>query len=219
MSTYGPVPIQGEQWGIDTFMAGALTDAQLEKMLSTPMPNNQKCEVLCGYVPLPGMGISRYDMSRDRLFRAMDIGWRVWLVQHCRKGFWVASEEQGKDDGVYAAEYSKNIGYDEGCHLGPDLESVANTGVPVFSSMTSWARAWPTTMLYEGFDPGLSPVQLYDIPDIKAYWGAYGPWNVAKRGVCVRQGLQFMHCGVPVDPDHIAPDNLGGTLIAMGKLS
>jgi hypothetical protein len=215
---YGPVDILQPAWGIDTMVAGVLTEAQLTAMLHTPLGTTGRSPLaLCGYVPLPGNAVG-WDMTAAQLRRAMDLGWLVWLVQHCPAGTWTASAERGDAAGRHAAQYTAGIGYDAGCHLGMDVESLANSGAPVAADAVAWCAQVATPILYEGFDPGLSPEQLYELPDVNAYWGAYGPWNVAKRGVRARQGRTLMHCGVEVDPDYLAPDALGGVLRAMGRL-
>ncbi len=218
MGTYGGIDITGECWGIDTSMAGILTDDQLVRMLNTALPNGVKPTVLCGYVPLSGNKASTWDMTRSRLYAAMDIGWKVWLVQHCRAGSWHASPELGGDDGKMAADYAASIDYDPSSHLAMDQESLANSGPIVAGHVNNWCDAVPTPQVYEGFDPGLNPDQEYHLLKVTSYWGAFGPWKVSVRGVVARQGLQITHCGVGVDPDHIKPDNLGGCLRAMGRL-
>ena len=216
---YGGVDVAGPCWGIDTAIAGALSDAQLEAMLKAPLGATGECpQVLCGYVPLPGNKPSRWDMTGPRLRAACDMGWLVYLVQHCRGGAWVASEEQGLEDGECAVAYAAEQGYPADCHLACDDEAVRNPGPAAIAHFTAWCSKPKAPMLYEGFSPGMNPLQEYEIPTVRAYWGAYGPWNVAVRGVCIRQGLQLTHCGVAVDPDRIAPDKLGGVLRAMGRL-
>ena len=220
MATYGGIDILEPCWGIDTFLAGSLTDTQLEEMLHTPLGTTGKCPVaLCGYVPLSGNKPAPWHMTKARLYRAMDIGWKVWLVQNCRSDLWNASAALGLADGKCAAEYATSIcAYDESCHLAMDQESLANAGAPVIAHAVAWCSQRAAPMIYEGFDPGLNPEQEYEIPDVTAYWGAYGPWNVAKRGVRARQGRQLTHCGVGVDPNWLAPDAFGGVLRAMGRL-
>lgn len=217
--TYGGIDVTEPCWGIDTAMAGALTDEQLHAMLTTPLGKTGQCpKVLCGYVPLSGNAPSRWDMTGARLRAACDMGWLVWLVQHCRGGSWVASAEQGDADGQAAAEYAAAQGYPSDCHLAVDDEAVRNPGPDAIAHFVAWCKRWQAPMLYEGYSPGMTPQQEYDLPDVSAYWGAAGPWNVATRGVRARQGLTVVHCGVGVDPDWLAPDALGGVLRAMGRL-
>ena len=215
--TYGGVDVVGDCWGLDSSMAGILTDEQLVKMKATKLPNGQLPVFLWGYVPLPG-NTSRWDMTGPRMRAACDIGWIVLLVQHCRSGAWLASAEEGTADGQHAAEYAAAQGYPTDCHLTVDDESIRNPGPDAIAHMTAWAKQWPTPMVYEGFSPGLSPQQEYELPNVQAYWGAYGPWNVATRGVRCRQGLQIVHAGVGVDPDFASPDAMGGVLRGLGKL-
>lgn len=217
--TYAGIDVTGECWGIDTAIAGALTDEQLVSMFNTPLGSTKETpKVLCGYVPLPGNAPSRWDMTGPRIRAACDIGWIVWLVQHCRGGSWVASAEQGAADGQHAAEYATAQDYPDDCHLTVDDEAVRNPGPDAIAHFKAWCAQWKTPMLYEGFSPGMTPTQVYDLPDVNAYWGAYGPWNVANRGVRARQGLTLIHCGVGVDPDRIAPDNFGGVLRGVCKI-
>ena len=171
--TYGGVDVVGDVWGLDSAMAGILTDAQLVKMKTTPLPNGQLPVFLWGYVPLPG-NTSRWDMTGERMRAACDIGWIVLLVQHCRSGSWLASAEEGAADGQHAAEYAAAQGYPTDCHLTVDDESVRNPGADAIAHMTAWAKQWTTPMVYEGFAPGLSPQQEYELPNVQAYWGLTG---------------------------------------------
>jgi hypothetical protein len=217
MTSYGGVDIAGDCWGVDTAMAGTLTDGQLQRMKDTPLPNGQLPVFIWGYVPLPGNS-SRWDMTGERMRAAADMGWIVLLVQHCRAGSWMASAGQGAADGAFAADYATQQGYPSDCHLAADDEAVATPGTPSIQHFTEWCKHWPSACIYEGFAPGMSPTQLYEIPDVQCYWGAYGPWYVSKRGVRCRQGLQITHAGVGVDPDHASPDALGGVLRGFGRL-
>jgi hypothetical protein len=171
---------------------------------------------LWGYVPLPGNS-SKWDMTGERMRAAADLGWIVLLVQHCRRGSWTASGDLGTVDGKWAATYAAAQGYPSDCHLAADDEAVANPGSAAIEHFTAWCAQWPTACLYEGFAPGMTPDEEYEIPTVQAYWGAYGPWNVSKRGVRCRQGLEVSHTGILVDPDHAAPDNFGGVLRGFGR--
>lgn len=227
--TYGAVDIVGNVFGLDTAIAGALTDEQLEKLFSTPFASGPMAgrypEFLWGYVPLPGNAPSRWDMTGARLRVIADMtngaGTPVkgLLVQHCRSGAWVASAGQGAADGAHAAEYAAAQDYPDDCHLAPDDEDLKNPGPNAIAHFTAWCAQWRTPCLYEGYAPGMTPEQEYELPDVSAYWGAYGPWGVATRGVRCRQLLQIVHAGVQVDPDHAMPDAMGGVLRGFGRLS
>jgi hypothetical protein len=222
MADYGSIALP-ECWGIDTALAGALTDAQIQALASARLPNKQLIKFVWGYVPLAGNVASKWDMSADRLRAYCDAGFCVLLVQHCRSGLWTPSGEQGLLDGARAGSYAKDIGYQPDCHLAMDDEAVAVAGAAMFSHATAWCgpqgvRLGAQPVVYEGYEPGLTAEQEYEIPDVDRYWGAYGPWDVARRSVCCRQSLQISVAGIGVDPDHAAPDKLGGVLRAMCRL-
>jgi len=216
--TYGSIDLP-DCWGIDAAMAGAFTDAQLLALSKARLANGQLIKFIWGYVPLPGNAKSSWDMSAARARAICDLGFCLLLVQHCRSGYWVASQQTGLDDGAYAGNYAKNeVGYPSDAHLALDDESLKNHGTPVYQHVVGWCsgvRVGATPCVYEGFDPGLSQVQLYDVPDVDRYWGAYGPWDVATRSVCCRQSMQTTVAGLAADPDHAFPDKLGGVLRAM----
>lgn len=216
--TYGGIDLP-DCWGVDTSMAGVLTDEQLRRLVEGQLPNKQPIKFLWGYVPLPG-NKSKWDMTAERARAACDAGLYVLLVQHCRKGLWTASEATGREDGQHAGECAAEIGYPTDCHVVLDDESVKNPGPDVFKHVVGWCDAvlvGGRPCVYEGFDPGLTPQQEYEIPNVDRYWGAYGPWNVSVRDVCCRQSLQITLNGVGYDPDHAFPDKLGGVLRAMAR--
>jgi hypothetical protein len=207
---YGSIDLP-DCWGVDTALAGILTDEQLAALAKATLPNGQRIRFLWGYVPLPGNS-SKWDMTAERLRAVCDAGFVALLVQHCRSGSWTASEATGISDGLHAAGYAAGIGYGADCHLAMDDESLRNPGPDVFKHVTGWCKQYGAPCIYEGFDPGLTPDQEYEIPDCQRYWGAYGPWNVSVRDVCCRQALGITINGVGYDPDHAFPDKLGGVL-------
>jgi hypothetical protein len=143
---------------------------------------------------------------------------KAGLVQHCRGGAWAASAQLGADDGKVAADLASDMGYTSDCNLAVDDESLKNPGPDAIAHFVAWCQQWQSACLYEGFDPGMTPEQEYENPGVKRYWGAVGPWDVAVRGVCCRQGMQFTHAGVVIDPDRAFPDKLGGTLRLYGRV-
>jgi hypothetical protein len=216
---YGAVDL-ADCWGIDTSIAGILTDAALRRIVETPLPNGKACEFLWGYIPLPG-NFSKWDMTAERLRAACDAGLKVLLVQHCRSGLWPACEITGRADGQHAAACAADLSYAADAHVAMDDESVRNSGPMVSQHVFGWCdellkRAKPC--VYEGVEPGLTPQQEYAIPNVDRYWGAYGPWDVATRSVCCRQSLQINFAGIQADPDHAMPDKLGGVLRAMARI-
>jgi len=225
---YGGVDIATDCWGFDTSMLGVLTDEQLEKMFATPFATGAGAgkfpEYCWGYARLPGNAVSAWDITGPRMRAIADmvngagVPVKVGIVQHCRAGAWTASAAQGAIDGKYAADYAAAQGYTVDCNLAVDDESLKNPGPDAIAHFTAWCQQWAAACLYEGFDPGMSAQQEYELPSVQRYWGAVGPWDVAVRGVCCRQALQITHCGVGVDPDHAFPDQLGGVLRLFGKV-
>ena len=224
---YVGVDVPADVWGVDTAIAGVLTDAQLRTLAefdlgSLKIPGYKphgRPLVLWGYVPLPG-NHSAWDWTAERLRAACDAGFYCGAVQHCRKGLWTASAQQGDDDGKSAAESAALISYGTDCHLAQDDEAVRNPGPDAYASVTGWCKAYRDygePLTYEGFEPGITPEQQYENPYVSRYWGAMGPWNVAKRGVCCRQGPTVRIGGVAYDLDHFFPDQLGGVLRLMAR--
>jgi hypothetical protein len=217
--TYGSIDLP-DCWGIDAAMAGVFTDAELVALSKARLANGQLIKFIWGYVPLPNNPKSSWDMSAERARAICDLGFCLLLVQHCRSGYWIASKTTGTEDGAFAGNYAKSIGYPSDAHLALDDESLKDQGTPVFQHVVGWCgpggvQIGARPVVYEGFDPGLSPTQLYEVPDVNRYWGAYGPWDVSTRSVCCRQSLQTTVAGLAADPDHAFPDKLGGVLRAM----
>lgn len=220
-SLYGAVDVPA-CWGVDLAMAGVLTDSQIKAILETPLPNGALPVVIAGYAPLPGQRPSAWDMTAAQAARICDRGGLVVLVQHCRKGTWVASEATGRADGKCAGQYARDVvGYPADARLFLDDEAVSNPGPAAIAHVSGWhdeAAAFCLPGEYEGFDPGLSPDDQYLRSGFDCFWGAYGPWNVSVRGVACRQGLTIQHAGFAVDPNQYMPDKLGGVVRAMGRL-
>lgn len=215
--TYGAINIPDDCWGVDAAMLGALSYNKAKEILTTPLPNKKMIKVVTGYIPLPG-NKSSWDMTASSLRMWMDLGAIVTMVQHCYAGTVIATAQQGTDLGKYAAEYVSLIGYAKDAHVSLDDEAIGNSGLPVFQRCENFCRQLLMSALpciYEGYEPGLTPLQFWEIPDVSRYWGAYGPWDVAVRSVCCRQSLQITHCGVPMDPDHYFKDRLGGVMRGM----
>lgn len=219
--SYGAIDLP-DCYGIDTAIAGILSDAALRRIVATPISTPvgpMPCKFIWGYVPLPGNS-SKWDMTAERARAACDAGLYVLLVQHCRSGTWPACEATGRSDGEHAAEYVSQF-YPADAHVAMDDEAVSTPGIPMLGHAFGWCdelRKAALPAIYEGFEPGLTPAQEYSIPNVDRYWGAYGPWDVATRSVCCRQGRQISYAGIQADPDHAFPDKLGGTLRAMARL-
>lgn len=225
---YGGVDVPSDVWGVDTCVAGVLSDAQLDTLAGFDLATLHltgpcgKPRVLWGYGPLSGAKPSAWDWTAERMRAAMDRGFLVGLVQHCRGGLWTASPELGRADGEAIAAFADDIGYASDCHIAGDDEAVRNPGPEAYAHVAGWCEAVDNASrppcVYEGFDSGLSPADQYRNPWVHRYWGALGPWQVATRGVCCRQGPTVRIGGVSYDLDHFFADKLGGVLRLMGRV-
>jgi hypothetical protein len=160
------------------------------------------------------------DIDPTELAAICNAGLVLLLVQHPRNPGWMASQMRGMDDGEAAARNAAEAGYLQGCHLFLDLEGLGNSGPPVRDHAIAWCSAvrsagyWPG--IYVGFDAGLTPDELWELPNVDRYWSDAGPRSVSRRGFCLTQGSTETFAGIPIDPDHHAPDKLGGCLVGMG---
>lgn len=160
------------------------------------------------------------DLSAAETDAILGAGLRMLVVQHVRNPGWTASEECGASDGQWAARNAAAAGYLAGCHLALDLEGVANSGHRVSAHAVAWATAVRDggflPVIYVGYQCGLTPDELWELPNVDRYWSDFGTRHVSNRGFCCQQFKQQIIAGVEVDPDHAYPDALGGTLVAMG---
>lgn len=228
---YGGIDVPADVWGVDTSLAGGLSSAQLDALWNFDLgelkipgyATHGRPVVLWGYVGFGGQDVrSAWDWTAESIRRACDKGFLCGVVQHCRRGSWLASAANGASDGEAAANFARAIGYPTDCHLAQDDEAVSNPGPDAYANATGWCLAYSQygkPAIYEGYAPGLTPEQQYQNPYVDRYWGAMGPWDVATRGVCCRQGPTVRNVdGVAFDLDHFFPDKLGGVLRLMGRL-
>lgn len=136
-------------------------------------------------------------------------------VQHVDSPPWTPTAALGTSHGSYVGAYGKAIGYPAGAPIYCDIESVA-TGTPaqdVIDYFTKWASevaaAGYVAGLYVGWEPGMSPQQIYDLPT-KSYWRAYNyDDGVPIRGYQIVQHVQKTLIGITYDPNTIQTDELG----------
>lgn len=230
---YGAIDVPDGVWGLDSIIVGALTDTQLRALaefdLGTlglkpsrwlPVVPTGRPRVLWGYIPLPGER-SAWDWSAERLRASCDAGFLCGAVQHCRRGTWVASGEQGDLDAAAAAETCAALAYAPDAYCAQDDEAVANPGPAAIASVYGWGkryRQYGRAATYEGYEGGLTQLQEYGNPYVDRYWGALGAWDVATRSVCCRQGPTVHIQGTNYDLDHFYADKLGGVMRLMGRV-
>ena len=170
----------------------------------------------------------REDLDSDELHVLLGSGFTVLAVQHPRAPENnVLSAELGTSDGEWAVRNATAAGYVTPAGGSPiclvvDIEGVKNPGAAVSAYLVEWCRvvgaAGYRPAVYHGFDPGLSPEELYAIPNVDRYWAAYGPWTVAKRGDCCKQHTTVTIAGVELDPDYAFPDAEGGVLTGLADV-
>lgn len=226
---YIGVDVPADCWGVDTWVSGGLTDGEMEalitfdlgslKVLSGVKPAGRPL-VLWFYAPYSGAEPSKYDANIEAIRRWCDKGGLAGIVQHPRGGLWTASQGLGDADGARAAAFATSVGYPADCHLALDDEAIRNPGPDAYAHVAAWCHRYRQAgqpCIYEGFQPGITPAQEYEQPDCDRYWGALGPWDVATRSVCCRQGTTVKINGTAYDLDRFFPDKLGGVLRLMGR--
>lgn len=187
---------------------------------STPL-NAYLCEQLRAlgavgvgrYVPLPGND-SSHDVSSSELETITSRGLEVLLFQHVRMPGWVVSQCDGGATGLRAREYALSIGVPAGVHLFCDWEGpIAYETAEAITYLDAWAdavRPAYDAALYVGYEPVLSPVQLYYLAGFDRYASDAGHRSVATRGVCYQQeGPEVVIAGVRFDRATVMSDHLG----------
>jgi len=162
------------------------------------------------------------DLDATETAAILAAGLTLLVVQHVRNPGWTASGQLGASDGQWAVRNAVEAGYpaNMGLCLALDLEGLANSGPAVAEFVDQWCltvgSAGYVPVLYVGYECGLSPQELYDLPHVARYWSDAGPRSVAVRGFCCRQGAEQTISGVRVDTDHAFADALGGVLVGLG---
>ena len=218
-------------WGVDTSAKFTTSMAKALAAGRLPQPYDQPIAFLWRYVffgpARPG------DIDAAELDAIVGAGLPLMLVQHVRNPGWLASGDLGEADARAAVANALRAGYTAGVldengrppSLAMDLEGVRNSGTSVFEHCKRWGNvvrgAGYSPVLYVGYDAGLTPEQLWQIPTIDRYWSDFGPRSVERRGFCCKQHDQITWRAstlapfVNLDPDYAAPDALGGTLTAL----
>ena len=167
--------------------------------------------------PRPG------DLDLSETQTVLDAGLTLLVVQHVRDHDWSPSKQLGDSDGGWAAKNAEAAGYPPGLglHIALDLEGVAaaSWGAPTIEHAETWCSAVLAggyrPVIYVGYKCGLTPQQLYDLPNVDRYWSDAGPRSVVTRGFCMKQHAEITMAGIFVDPDHHSPDALNGVLTGL----
>lgn len=170
------------------------------------------------YVPLNAKNDARSDIDDAEFSDWMAVGLQLGLVQHVRYSPWEPRNYSGVEDGAFAGQWARAVGYPERAHLFQDLEGVAGgasgdpTGTIIYSNL--WAgrvlQAALGAGLYVGFDIPLTAEQLYEDLSHNCYWSDPARRHVAERSCAIYQGRTRTIAGLTFDEDTVAPDLLGG---------
>lgn len=135
------------------------------------------------------------------------------LVQHAFAEGWMAMSHIGESCGKNAAAHASLVGYPQESHLFADQEGCGSVGAPVSQYCESWAKNWASPGLYIGYQPGLTPDELWELPSFHIYWGAAGEWTVSECGVAMRQHVQENFGGTFIDRNTPKADALGRRIV------
>jgi hypothetical protein len=209
-------------WGVD--LSAKLVDYR--RLAAATIPGGGPIAFVARYVSLGPQGAG--DLSQSETDAILAAGLALIGVQHCRASQgqgWDAGGARGRADGHWAAVNAAGAGLVAGIGiaLALDLEDVSQStwGQPTIDHATEWCREVAAggfePVCYVGFNCGLTPQQLYDLPTVRRYWSDYGPRVVTTRGFCLKQHAQTTVAGVAVDPDYASADQLGDCLLGMAQ--
>lgn len=145
----------------------------------------------------------------------LEAGLGLAVVQHVPEDNWSPNGALGETYGSYAAQYATGIGYPKGAMIFLDLEMVSpNAAV---QDIEDYCHLWfghvgsygYVAGLYVGWQTGLSPQQLHNLP-FSHYWKGYNAdIPIPTRGYQIIQHTQKTLNGVTFDPNTIQADELG----------
>lgn len=197
------------------FDCNAVLSAQVARLMK-----DAKFDFACRYIPREEP--HHADLSPGELYALGSVGLAVMAVQHVESEVsWQPSIDKGHSYGAMAATAVMALGI-QGTSVWCDLEGVEPGTDPAI--VAQYCRAWWTEVsaiakpgLYVGWNCGLSPEQLWQLP-FDQYWAAYNlnaDQLPASRGVCMRQHAvlpsdQVAGSGLVIDRDEIQADHLGG---------
>ena len=159
-----------------------------------------------------------YDISPDEASMILDNFEYLGVVQHCLaappgKTGWTASVEEGALKGTTAAAHADLIGYPSDAMGGYDDEDVSEGDIA--GEIGQWCTKFAPrpTLLYVGFAAGLNSAQLWELPNVHAYWSDAGHRSVDNCGVMLQQLPQVSVGGVYFDPNIANADKLGRRVV------
>jgi hypothetical protein len=177
--------------------------------------NGKPIDGLIRYVSLYKVNES-YDIDPNEAQLIIDNFQYFGLVQHCLRpqtgqATWTANAQLGALKGATAKKHADLVLYPDDSMLAYDDEDVSGD---IAGEIDQWVENIKRPpLLYTGFCPGMTEQELYNLPTVHCYWGAAGAWNVAVRGIAMRQHQTITIDGVEYDPDVASADNLGGRVV------
>ena len=170
------------------------------------------------YIPRTS-ALTKGNLTAPEIAAIIGAGLSLSVVQHVSPDNWQPNEELGANYGGYASAYCNHIGLPEGVNVWLDLEMVNPASQPqdIIDYCTEWYD-WVhgggyEPGLYVGWQTGLSPAQLYDLP-FKSYWKGYNAdVPIPKRGYQIIQSTQKTLNGITYDPNVVKKDLLGDSPI------
>ena len=167
------------------------------------------------YVPRTATLIGTSNLTEQEIEIILTAGLALMAVQHVSPDNWWPTAALGESYGQYGAEYADQIGYPKGGMLWLDLEMVNKDALP--ADIIAYCKAWFEAVssagyvpgLYVGWQTGLTPQQLYDLP-FTAYWRGYNAdIGIPGRGYCMLQAPQKTLDSIIYDPDELVADKEG----------
>jgi hypothetical protein len=195
-----------------------LTAATIAEVVKYVGPNGQKPFGIFRYVSLYQVDFT-HDIDPLEAARITGAGLALGLVQHClaappgEKG-WTATAQLGSIQGTCAGKHANLVGYPRDSMLAPDDEDIEAGDAVGWANAWEESANWDADLLYTGFAPGMTPEELYELPQFHCYWGAAGAWDVAVCGVAMRQHYPSVEIGgVAFDWNIASADKLGRRVV------
>ena len=223
--TYAAVPIPDGTWGVD--LSSKCTAAILDALatLDLGIPGSTSPRVITRYVGLGGPAAGDIDPAELQLLLEHPANYWLVLVQHVEAGLWTADGITGTQHGEHAAADAIWAGYDPTIY-GPlslcvDMESI-KAGTRALDYVHCWLNSISTAKfgeyVYEGFDAGLSGVELLGLSC--PLWSDFGPralpWGAT---FTCKQHPEQRVLGTPIDPDRYAVDSRGQQVVGLRRVA
>lgn len=171
------------------------------------------------YVPRTA-ALAAGNLTNAEALAILGAGLALMPVQHVALPGWQPNTNLGTLYGNYAATYAAQVvNLPPGVNLWCDLEEVASSATT--ADVIGYCQAWYIAVhtagyvpgLYVGWQPGLTPDQLYNNTSFQHYWQAYNGDGVSGRGFQLLQKTQKTLGGIEYDPDVTQVDHEGGSAL------